>query len=151
MKEAVLTLAAMVGVGIMALSSKSQARGIRNNNPGNIRWDRYTEWEGMTGADDDGFVIFSEPEYGIRAMTRIFKSYARRGITSVADIVSTWAPEIENNTTAYIDHVARKLGLLVTDDVPPELYAQLAEVIILHENGEQPYQIATIEAGVEMA
>jgi hypothetical protein len=144
------TVLGVIG-GIYVIKELREPRGIRNNNPGNIRHDGYTGWVGMTGVDEDGFIIFETAEYGIRAMIRIFRSYARRGVTTVADIVSTWAPETENNTAAYIDHVAQKLGLLSTDDVPTELYPELAEAIIIHENGKQPYAAATINRGVALA
>ena len=50
-------------------------RGIRNNNPGNIRVSK-DQWEGMTG-DDGAFVIFDSPESGVRALAKNLQSYGR--------------------------------------------------------------------------
>lgn len=45
-------------------------RGIRNNNPGNIRWG--SDWKGLKKdgkQQDPSFCIFKTPEYGNRIMT----------------------------------------------------------------------------------
>ena len=54
---------------------QSGARGIRNNNPGNI--DRNaTKWQGMADKQDDPrFIVFTSPQYGIRAMARVLLTY----------------------------------------------------------------------------
>lgn len=126
-----------------------QPRGIRNNNPGNIRWDGVTQWRGMVAADPAGFVIFDKPENGIRAMSRILDSYAGRGVITLEQIINTWAPPSENNTAAYVSHLAAVLGIApgqaVTDR--PGLIAG----IIKHENGSQPYDLETIRRGVALA
>lgn len=127
------------------------SRGIRNNNPGNIRWDNKTQWRGMLGVDDKGFIIFDSPVNGIRAMARVLASYKRRGVSSVAEIIATWAPSTENNTSAYIDHVAQLLNKNVGDTVNESEWPQLVAAIIKHENGEQPYSMATIRQGIAAA
>ena len=126
-------------------------RGLRNNNPGNIRDNPQNNWLGRVGADDKGFVIFDKPENGIRAIVRTLDSYARRGIKSVQGIISTWAPAVENNTASYIAHAAKKLGKSPGDEVNREEYAELIEVIIQHENGRQPYDRGTILRGIAAA
>lgn len=129
----------------------NKPRGIRNNNPLNIRWNGSTNWRGMTGADNNGFVVFDTPENGIRAATRILKSYANRGIFTLESIISAWAPSTENNTKAYIQHAASELKINRFDRVNEEQYAQLIEVMIKHENGTQPYSSDTIESGIMAA
>lgn len=55
------------------------ARGIRNNNPGNIRWG--DEWKGLvpeTQRTDKSFCQFKSAEYGIRAMIIILRNYQRK-------------------------------------------------------------------------
>jgi len=126
-------------------------RGLRNNNPGNIRDNPMNNWLGRIGADDKGFVIFDKPENGIRAIARTLDSYARRGIKSLSAIISTWAPAVENNTSSYIAHVAKKLGKTPGDEVTRDEYPALIEAIILHENGRQPYDRATINRGIASA
>jgi hypothetical protein len=128
-------------------------RGIRNNNPGNIRHS-VNAWQGMSSKQTDpDFVQFIAPEYGIRALAKLLTNYyTRDGLNTVRKIISKYAPSSENNTEAYAQAVSRALG--VTPDtiisVPQHLTA-LVEAIIKHENGQQPYKIAQISTGVSMA
>jgi hypothetical protein len=125
-------------------------RGIRNNNPGNIRLG--DNWQGMKENQSDGsFVQFKEAKYGIRAMTRILDNYAKRGVVYLADIILTWAPPSENDTRAYIAHVEQLTGLYGNQRVTREHYPKLIDAIIKHENGIQPYSVATIEEGIALA
>lgn len=143
------------------MSKKSQARGIRNNNAGNIRWDNQTQWRGMIGTDDKGFIIFDTPENGVRAMARILLSYNRRGVNTVQNIISTWAPQngvdpqtgesYTNNTSSYINSVIQKTGLSQGELVTREDYDKLIPAIIHHENGYQPYGQTTINRGIAAA
>ena len=128
-----------------------KARGIRNNNPGNIRRTG-TKWKGQSiEQTDQAFVQFDTPEWGIRAMTRILKNYQHaHGLNTVQDIIGRWAPDTENNTAAYIQHTAQSLG--VAKDQPFDVMEKMPEliaVIIEHENGLQPYSSATIEEGIK--
>ncbi len=136
------------------MTTTRQPRGIRNNNPGNIRENQRVDydWEGEASGDyDSEFEEFESPEYGIRAMVRIFKSYRNRGIDTVAGIISTWAPPSENNTGDYIDAVASKLGVEAHTPISESYYPGLVAAIIHHENGQQPYDMATIEQGIALA
>lgn len=126
-------------------------RGIRNNNPGNIRLGT-ANWQGQSTAQTDGsFIQFSDPVYGIRAIAKIISSYANRGITTVQDIINTWAPPTENDTAAYIDAVAGQMGIAPNEQVTAANKADLIAAIIQHENGQQPYSIDQIDSGIAMA
>lgn len=127
-------------------------RGIRNNNPGNIR--HGDKWKGLAPIQGDpDFCTFISPEYGIRAMAVLLLNYQRKqGLQTVRQIISRWAPPTENNTEAYIRHVAERLGVgpdepIVIADVLPTLVA----CIIRHENGQHPYDATTIGRGIDMA
>lgn len=51
-------------------------RGIRNNNPGNIRWG--SDWQGLISEEertDKSFCQFQDPVYGLRAMVKIIFTY----------------------------------------------------------------------------
>jgi len=87
----------------------SAPRGIRNHNPGNIRRSA-DPWQGLAkDQNDDAFFQFAEPKWGIRALARVLISYQdRHGLRTVRGIVSRWAPPVENKTSSYIDHVARR-------------------------------------------
>lgn len=150
------TKAALLIVGVLALftggiMTSGKTRGIRNNNPGNIRWDGQTQWQGQVGADSADFVIFDTPVYGVRAMVRILRSYQSRGIVTMGQIVSTWAPPSENNTEAYIKSVEQRTGFERDQVMFTQNYPQLIEAIIYHENGSQPYASATISQGIAIA
>ena len=115
-------------------------RGIRNNNPGNIRQGT-AKWQGMRDAAfDPAFVEFTDPVYGIRAMMKIFLTYYRKyGLDTVQSIVNRWAPPHENATDHYAAHVAQLLKVKRYDvlDVPA-LLVPLAKAVTLHENGAPP-------------
>ena len=128
-----------------------QKRGIRNNNPGNIR--HGDKWQGMSQAQTDpDFVTFNDPVFGIRAMNRIFKTYSTvHGIDTVRGVVERWAPPVENVTESYVLSVADRLGVGPDQVIDVRRHAEaLTTAIIYHENGRQPYDVATISQGVNM-
>lgn len=86
-------------------------RGIRNNNPLNIRHGNV--WLGeVAKPTDPSFEQFCTMEYGLRAGFVILRRYIRRyGHNTVHSIISTWAPSVENNTKAYIDSVCTQMGI----------------------------------------
>lgn len=129
------------------------ARGIRNNNPGNIRHGA-SKWQGMSGEQTDSeYIQFDDPVFGIRALAKLLKNYqARYGLNTVRQIINRWAPPSENETGAYVDHVARVVGvhpdkaINVTDKIVPMVTA-----IIKHENGVQPYTPDQISQGISLS
>lgn len=130
-------------------------RGIRNNNPGNIRRSG-DPWQGLAKDQNDAeFFTFAAPKWGIRALARVLISYQdKHGLRTVRTIISRWAPPVENKTSNYIDHVARRLGVGADDPLDVHDYRVLrglVEAIISHENGQQPYTDAQIDAGLVLA
>ena len=117
----------------------SLPRGIRNNNPGNIRQNNI-QWQGVSeNPFDPHFVEFKEPIWGVRALMKTLLTYYRRyGLDTVQSIVNRWAPPHENATDHYVFHVARRLNVRRFDalDVEdPSILMGLARAIIVHENG----------------
>lgn len=111
-------------------------RGIRNNNPGNLR--QYNQdWQGETGTDKDGFVIFDTMQNGVRAMAITLLNYQmRHGLFTVKEIINRYAPSVENDTDSYIKHVAKSIGVEPDDIFNIEPYlADMVAVMIKHENG----------------
>lgn len=95
---------------------KKLPRGIRNNNPLNIR--KGNNWQGEMSSSTDGeFEQFVSMQWGIRAGFKILKNYMTgyggrvKALTNVHDIIHRWAPPNENNCKAYIDSVCRFSGL----------------------------------------
>ena len=88
-------------------------RGIRSNNPLNIDYQPKNPWQGLDSPPSDGrFARFVAPQWGIRAAVKVLQSYQKRGIVTVRQTISTWAPPKENNTENYIGFVCRKAGVL---------------------------------------
>ncbi|HIC8743099.1 structural protein [Klebsiella aerogenes] len=134
----------------------STARGIRNNNPGNIRWG--DDWKGLVPTaqrTDKSFCQFTSPEYGIRAMIIIVRNYQRKyGLNTVSDIIKRWAPPNENNTQAYINSVAQATGVTpeqCIDTSDTRFMMKLLQAIIKHENGEQPYSFDVFVQAINLA
>lgn len=131
------------------------SRGIRNNNPGNIK-ENGTAWQGLDNPKSDGtFCRFVEPKWGIRALARILITYQdKHAINTVRGIIDRWAPPVENNTQSYIDHVCRVVGVETDQVINVHEYkfaAPLVEAIIKHENGTQPYTKMQINEGLRLA
>lgn len=80
-------------------------RGIRNNNPLNIRIGNV--WLGeVTNPNDPDFEQFISMVYGLRAGFILLRRYIRHyKRTTVPMIIAAWAPSSENNTARYIDTV----------------------------------------------
>ena len=94
------------------------ARGLRNNNPLNIRRVPGQHWKGQEPpsnsplkGEDREFVRFSSMEYGIRAAFCILDTYRRKyQDVCVEDIINRWAPPSENDTRKYVETVCRLTG-----------------------------------------
>jgi len=144
------------------------ARGIRNNNPGNIDFNQAAfdrdPWVGEIGLEihsSPRFTTFDTPEHGIRALCKVLLTYDhhRKGadgspIDTVQEVIDRWAPPSENNTDAYADRVRDTLGVEDGEEIDLDHQDTLKTVctaIIQHENGVQPYSEETIKAGVELA
>lgn len=130
------------------------SRGIRLNNPGNIRIG--SDWKGLSEDQvDSSFCTFTNPEYGIRAIAKIIsKYYDQYGLNTVRKIIDRWAPPNENDTDAYAEHVAKLVG--VSPDTPIDIHKAdtlvwVIKGIIKHENGDQPYDDYTIGQGIKIA
>ena len=144
------------------------SRGFLNNNPGNM--DRSEPpWQGEIRDPADPrltkfqheeltkrrFCVFVSPQLGIRAMARNLFAYTDRlGLCEIEDLIRRWAPPVENDTAAYIDAVARRLG--VRPDACVNLrdwkvLHAIVDAIIRHECGGMPYAGSEIEEGLLLA
>ena len=133
-----------------------QTRGERNCNPGLIDRNGGTLWQGMAEVQTDSrFVTFTDPVFGIRALAKVLLSYYRKHhLYTVHAIIDRWAPPSENNTGAYINHVASELGVGIDAPVDledPGMLEALVKAIIEHENGHCAYGDDTIRKGIDSA
>ncbi len=145
----VLALLLLTGGGIAVYD---MTRGLRNNNPGNIR-KNITKWLGLAdNQTDPDFFQFATPEYGIRAMAVTLNTYMTRyGLNTIRGMISRWAPPSENDTEAYIAAVAKDAGVGPDDVINDANLPDIVAGIIKHENGLNPYSDDTINNAVAMA
>lgn len=126
----------------------TQSRGLRNNNPGNIRRSA-DKWKGLRPVQTDSeFFQFTSSVWGIRAMARLLQNYQKRyGLDTVEQIINRWAPPVENDTESYIKSVAKNVGVTssqVIDLNNVETLLRLVKSVIRHENGVNPYSDETV-------
>lgn len=133
--------------------AKTTARGLRNNNPGNIRLNGVTYEGEVIPSKDKSFKQFKSMEYGYRAMFVVLHTYARKhGIDTIEGMISRYAPASENHTQKYIDAVSEWSGVPGTShitttnaDVMIPIVAAMSRV----ENGEAAV-MSEVEAGWKM-
>jgi hypothetical protein len=143
---------AVIASGVDAVMSN--VRGIRNNNPGNIRHGS-SAWLGKSATQSDSaFVQFSEMRYGVRAAAVLFRNYQKNyGLRSVEQLISRWAPSHENDTSNYVRYVSERIGAsIVTLSNDEQLYAFLRAVFRM-ECGIAAEAIpdSTIKEGIALA
>ena len=133
----------------------------RNCNPLNIRFSKDTNWMGSKLKSSKGFVVFATFSFGYRAAVMILRSYAKRGLTTVPQIIETWAPRSENNTVAYIKAVLDNLSerqsepYTVDDNTEidlknRELVVQLLLSMTRVEMGANPAQVHKLRPYAEL-
>jgi hypothetical protein len=138
---------------LLILRTLKKPRGIRNNNPLNIRESAGggDDWEGEQVNDTDAdFEEFEAPEFGIRAAVKIIENYRKNyGLNTIAGVVGRWAPSVENDTNSYIESVSKKTGIHKNQVLSVDNYSALIKAMIIHENGSQPYTEDTILTGIK--
>ena len=128
-------------------------RGIRNNNPLNIRIGN--TWLGeVRNPTDPCFEQFVSMEYGLRAAFVLLRRYINHyHRTTIPEVVAAWAPASENNTVAYVDKVCR-FSLIDPDTQlvysDKDQMCRLVAAMILVENG-CPVDTSKIEKGYTLA
>lgn len=125
--------------------------GIRNNNPGNLRY------AGQPGADPSSgaFAVFPSQNLGLFNLARqIGLHYYKRRLNTVGKLIPVWAPPNENNTPAYVASVAKQIGLKPDQQFDFQDLATvkaLMHAIIVHENGYDPYSDAQLTEAAKAA
>ena len=115
-------------------------RGVRNLNPGNIRITK-SAWQGKVPAKkntDGAFEQFESMEYGLRALMKLIVNYMRKyRFATIRQIINRWAPPNENDTGAYVNSVAKRVGLSADEKLVPDqaTVSKICEAICFHENG----------------
>lgn len=94
------------------MAQQHQPRGLRNNNPLNIR--KGNNWQGERNPQTDTqFEEFQNLEYGFRAAFIIIRNYIRKRppVNTPRTIIARWAPPTENATNAYLSYVCNRATL----------------------------------------
>lgn len=126
------------------------SRGLKNRNPGNIRISGTTYQGEVVPSRDKAFKQFSGMDYGYRAMFMLLYTYQKKyGLNTIREMVSRYAPPIENHTNGYIDAVAKWSGVdavaritATNRDIMVPIVAAMSRV----ENGV-PAVVKDVEAG----
>ena len=126
-------------------------RGIRNNNPLNIRHNGDV-FQGEIKGKDKIFKTFESMPYGYRAVFVTLATYLARGCNTIEKIITRWAPPFENNTEDYIKRVEKWSGvsrnkpLSATDGAE---YILIIAAMSFVENGKNA-DISQIIAGFKL-
>lgn len=134
----------------------SLPRGIRNNNPGNIRPNKAYKWYGEAG-NDGGYVVFDSVEHGIRAMGKDLRTkIVKDGLNEIALYIPKYAPPSDSNDTqTYVDTVSELSGIPATQPLTadPVTLFKLIKAHIHVEVGAKECVLITdsmINAGIDL-
>jgi hypothetical protein len=124
-------------------------RGLRNKNPGNIGYlPPLKAWRGQVGRDG-ALGVYDTDQNGVRAIGQELLLDARRGVNTVRELITSWAPPNENDTETYIKNVCKWVGVGASDRIDVRgLLPQLVSAIIRQENTLQPFSLSEIQTWV---
>ncbi len=119
--------------------ASTQPRGLRNNNPGNLRITSIP-WVGkLSKAEntDGAFEQFRSLKWGLRAMILDVRSKISKGLDTIEKLLSVYAPKLENDTANYARIVAQRSGLKTGQRLTAtkEVLSRLVLAMIRVENG----------------
>jgi hypothetical protein len=151
---------------IVMSNEVKQPRGLRNNNPLNIRLSK-TKWlgqikavptrEGLEGSEK-AFCVFESMAYGWRAAFRLLchTYYGKYKLRTIRAIINRWAPPKENNTSNYIKHVAERTGISPDQELGdpathPAQWMMLGIAMAIVECGTANLDYLSMLKGWEMA
>lgn len=115
------------------------SRGLRNNNPGNIRRSKARYRGEVLPSQDPCFRQFATPAWGYRAMFVLLDTYRiRHGLDTVRGMLARWAPPAENRTAEYVRTVCGRTGIPADrrlDTRDPKTMIPLVAAMSYVENG----------------
>lgn len=126
------------------------SRGLRNNNPGNIRRSRVRYQGEVRPSRDPEFKEFETMAYGDRAMFRLLDTYSSRyGLRTIRSMLNRYAPPEENLTDSYIRFVANYSGIMPDEEVETRSKCDMIHIVAAMskiENGVSA-NLADVEQG----
>lgn len=80
----------------------------KNNNPLNIKAREYDPWLGQIGKDKLGHAVFATPGHGIRAASKILRTYAlKHKITTIKRLVTRFSKANRKEYIAYLCNILK--------------------------------------------
>ena len=137
-------------------------RGIRNNNPLNIRLSK-DRWQGQrppstSPEGEKAFCVFESMAYGWRAAFVILCKtyYGKYKLKTIRALITRWAPPKENNTEAYIRRVTDRIGIgpdreLGSPQEQPAQWMMIAMAMAIVECGTTQLDYLSMLKGWELA
>lgn len=104
-------------------------RGLRNNNAGNIRISKTRYLGEVVPSSDRAFKQFKTMAWGYRAVFVLLDSYFRKGLVTLRQMITRYAPPNENDTESYIRHVAQ--NAVVDPDAPLDVNDRNVMVLVV--------------------
>lgn len=127
--------------------------GVRNNNPGNIKWNALNNWVGQMGKDSQGHIIFDTIENGIRAMNITLRNYRKSGRNTIRKVIqgdglrAGWA---EGNQAPYIKYLSSRMEKPSDEVLTDSDQRALIEGIIGFENRNYSYPESVITKAMSL-
>lgn len=106
------------------------SRGLRNNNPGNIRRSRVRYQGEVRPSRDADFKEFETMAYGYRAMFVLLDTYSSRyGLHTIRSMLNRYAPPEENLTESYICFVSDYSGILPDEPIDTRCQGDMIPIV----------------------
>lgn len=131
----------LIGVLVLFLAftprvvSNREVRGIRNNNPGNIKINPNNKWLGKIpeNRNTDGvFEQFENMDFGIRASLVLMKNYFnKKGLRTIKGVIYKWST---TDQQPYTDFVEQSTGIDQNKTLSVNQIPAIAEAIFHFEN-----------------
>jgi len=121
------------------------------HNPGNIKQSSDLFIGEIKPSSHAVFKEFASNVFGYRAMFKILETYRKQGFTTIASVITRYAPPSSNDTASYINDVSAKTGIdagaLLSYD--KQTLTKLVAAMTFHENGV-PGDAAEISRGYDL-
>ncbi len=111
---------------------KKIARGLRNNNPGNIRINKDLFQGEVRPSTDTAFKQFEAISYGYRAIFKILKRYRNNyHLDTIRKMITRWAPptDKDNDTELYINKVSEYSGIPADNPIDVSSREQMIRIV----------------------
>ena len=138
MRDGFLKIGAIIAgiISIIYIMKKdTRSRGLRNNNPFNLK-ENNVAWMGAITDKDEVFEGFVSLDLGIRAgLVNLYNGYFSQGLT-LRKIIAKYAPGSDgNDEKSYVDTVSRRSGVIPELTPGKSKWLSIASAMLYVENG----------------